>query len=277
MGKVLLCTGNYASKPYRFERICVNVYCIEELCYLLSANPFVIDAGIMDRRLAEWIDTECGLTELGHQLLNLLHKGIQPGIFVDTILDYANYNTEAERERIQEALTGSAGLTDCERAKKQGDYLVNNKKYQLAITEYDKLLLQLPEAETELRASIYHNMGVAYGNLFLFESAARYFKRAYELSGIEESGIHYLIAQRKQMSDGEYITFLAENAKYYELSLKVERLIQENNGQFEATRENRMLSALKIYKDEGNAASYYEEIDRIISRLKEAYRESVTG
>ena len=277
MGKVLLCTGNYASKPYRFERICVNVYCIEELCYLLSANPFVIDAGIMDRRLAEWIDTECGLTELGHQLLNLLHKGIQPGIFVDTILDYVNYNTEAERERIQEALTGSAGLTDCERAKKQGDYLVNNKKYQLAITEYDKLLLQLPEAETELRASIYHNMGVAYGNLFLFESAARYFKRAYELSGIEESGIHYLIAQRKQMSDGEYITFLAENAKYYELSLKVERLIQENNGQFEATRENRMLSALKIYKDEGNAASYYEEIDRIISRLKEAYRESVTG
>ena len=277
MGKVLLCTGNYASKPYRFERICVNVYCIEELCYLLSANPFIIDAGIMDKQLAEWIDTECGLTELGHQLLNLLHKGIQPGIFVDTILDYVNYNTEAERERIQEALTGSAGLTDCERAKKQGDYLVNNKKYQLAITEYDKLLLQLPEAETELRASIYHNMGVAYGNLFLFESAARYFKRAYELSGIEESGIHYLIAQRKQMSDGEYITFLAENAKYYELSLKVERLIQENNGQFEATRENRMLSALKIYKDEGNAASYYEEIDRIISRLKEAYRESVTG
>lgn len=277
MGRTLLCTGKYAEKPYHFENICVNVYCIEELCYLLSANPFIIDAGIMDRKLAEWIDTECGLSELGHQLLNLLHKGIQPGIFVDAILDYVNYNTKAERERIQEALQGSAGLTELERAKKQGDYLVKNRKYQLAITEYDKILMQLPEAETELRASVYHNMGAAYGNLFQFESAAKYFKRAYEQNGQEESCIRYLIAQRELMSEGEYIAFLAENAKYYEASLKVERLLQQTKAQFEATRENRMLSALKIYKDEGNAASYYEEMDRIISRLKENYRESVTG
>lgn len=277
MVKTLLCTGKYAVKPYRFENICVNVYCIEELCYLLSANPFIIDAGIMDRKLAEWIDAECGLTELAHQLLNLLHKGIQPGIFVDTILDYVNYNTQAERERIREALQGSAGLTDMERAKKQGDYLIKNNRYQLAIGEYDRILLGLPEAEGELRASVYHNMGVAYGNLFQFESAARYYKRAYEISGKEESGIQYLIAQRKQMSEGEYITFLAENSKYYELSLKVERLLQGTKEQFEATRESRMLSALKIYKDEGNTASYYEEIDRIISGLKEEYRDCVTG
>ena len=36
-----------------------------------------------------------------------------------------------------------------------------------------------------------------------------------------------------------------------------------------------MLSALKIYKDEGNVASYYEEIDKIISGKKDAYRELV--
>ena len=46
-------------------------------------------------------------------------------------------------------------------------------------------------------------------------------------------------------------------------------------GQFEATRENRMLSALKIYRDEGNTGSYYEEIDKIIARLKDDYRASV--
>ena len=277
MVKTLLCTGKYAEKPYRFENICVNVYCVEELCYLLSANPFMIDAGIMDRKLAEWIDTECGLDELAHRLFNLLHKGIQPGIYVDTILDYVNYNTAEERERILEALQGSAGLTELERSKKQGDYLVKNHKYQLAIAEYDRILMNLPEGETELRASVYHNMASAYGNLFQFESAARYFKRAYELSGKEESGVHYLIAQRKLMKEGEYIAFLAANAKYYELSLKVERLLQEAKEQFEATRENRMLSALKIYKEEGNTASYYEEMDKIITRLKENYRDNVTG
>lgn len=277
MGNTLLCTGKYAQIPYRFENICVNIYSVEELCYLLSANPFMIDAGIMDRKLAEWIDTQCGLTELGHQLLNLLQKGIQPGIFVDAILDYVNYNTKEERERIQEALQGSAGLTELERSKKQGDYLTETGRYQLAITEYERILTELPEAEKELRASVYHNLGVAYGNLFQFESAARYFKRAYELSDREESGIHYLLAQRKRLTEGAYITFLAENARYYELSLKVEKMLREATDGFEATRESRMLSALKIYKDEGNTASYYEEMDRIITRLKEHYRESVTG
>ena len=276
MGNVLLCTGKYAQKPYHFENICVNVYCVEELCYLLSANPFMIDAGIMDKELARWLDKECGLVELSHQLLSLFNKGIQPGIFVDTILDYVNYNSAKEREQIREALTGSAGLSEYARQKLQGDYLIKNGRYQMAISEYDRILMELPEAERELRATIYHNMGVAYGNLFQFESAAKYFKRAYDISGQETSGIQYLVAVRRQLSEGAYISFIADNGRYYELSLKVEKLFEAARGQFEATRESRMLSALKIYKEEGNAASYYEEMDKIIGGLKEGYRECVS-
>ena len=58
-------------------------------------------------------------------------------------------------------------------------------------------------------------------------------------------------------------------------TVKVEKLYEMARGQFEATRENRMLSALKIYRDEGNTGSYYEEIDKIIARLKDDYRASV--
>ena len=119
-------------------------------------------------------------------------------------------------------------------------------------------------------------MGVAYSHLFQFESAAKYLKKAYELSGREESGIQYLSAVRNQLSEGEYISFIADNGQYYELSLKVEKLYEAARGQFEATRENRMLSALKIYRDEGNTASYYEEIDKIISEMKDKYRENVS-
>ena len=38
-----------------------------------------------------------------------------------------------------------------------------------------------------------------------------------------------------------------------------------------------MLTALKIYKEEGNVASYYDEIDKIISRKKDEYRELVVS
>ncbi len=275
MGNVLLCTGRYAENPYHIDSICVNVYCVEELCYLFASNPFMIDAGIMDRELAQWLADECGLMDLSHQLLTLFQRGSQPGIFVDTILDYVNYCSEEERQKIDRVLKDNVGLTPFEKQKKQGDFLMQNERYQLAFNEYDKLLLQLPEGERDLRSQLYHNMGVACGNLFQFENAAKYFKKAYELSGREESGIQYLVAVRSRISEGEYVSFIADNGRYYELSLKVEKRYEAAREQFEATRENRMLSALKIYKEEGNISSYYEEIDKIIAEIKDQYRESV--
>lgn len=275
MGKVLLCTGQYAEKPYFFKSVCVNVYCVEELCYLLAANPFMIDAEIMDRELAEWLDRECRLTELSHQLMTLFHRGSQPRTFVDTILNYTGYCSGEDRNRIEEVLLNNVGLSDYERMKKQSDYYIKNGRYQMAIREYEKLLLQLPEAERDLKASVYHNMGVAYGYLFQFENAAYYFKKAYTVSGREESGIQYLAAVRRQLSEGEYISFIADNGQYYALSMKVEKLFEQARSEFETTRQSRMLTALQVYKEEGNTASYYEEIDRLIGELKEEYRECV--
>ncbi len=276
MGNVLLCTGRYAQHPYHFENICANVYCVEELCYLLSANPFMIDADIMDMRLAQWVDEECGLKDLSHQLINLLNKATQPGVFVDTILDYVNYNTRTDRQRIKEVLKGSAGLSEYQKRKKQGDYLLENGRYRAAVTEYDKMLMELPENEIEMRAGIYHNMAVAYSRLFQYESASKCFKRAYELTGREESGLQYLAAVRSKLRDGEYISFIAENGQYYALSMKLEKIYEEAREQFEATEQSRRLSALEIYRDEGNTASYYDEIDKMIMQLKNDYRQSVS-
>lgn len=275
MENVLLCTGKYAEKPYYFEHAGMNVYCVEELCYLLASNPFMIDAGIMDKQMVQWLYEECELKELSHQLLQLFQRGCQPGVFVDTILDYTGYCSREDKERIDEVLKGSAGLDQYEKQKRQGDYLMKNGRYQLAVHEYEKLLSILPEAEKELIPSVYHNLGVACCRLFRFESGASYLKKAYELSGREESGIQYLEALREQMTEADYVSFIADHREYYELSMKVEKLYEMARGQFEATRENRMLSALKIYRDEGNTGSYYEEIDKIIARLKDDYRASV--
>ena len=275
MGNVMLCTGRYAETPYFFESICVNICCVEELCYLLASNPFMIDAEIMDKKLAQWLDEECGLVELSHQLFTLFRRGSQPGIFAGTILDYVNYCSREDKERIDEVLQNNVGLSQYESQKKQGDFLIKNGRYQMAMAEYDRLLLQLPQTEGRLRPSIYHNMGVACCRLFQFENGARYFRKAYELSGNRESGICFLLAVRQQLGDGEYISFIAENETYYEFSLAVEKLMEKARGNFEAGREKRMLSALRIYKEEGNAASYYEEIDGIISELKDKYRENV--
>ena len=237
----------------------------------------MIDGDIMDKQLAEWIGNECGLGDLSHQLLTLFTRGSQPSVFVNTILEYVNYCSEEQKRKIEEVLQSSAGLNEYERRKKQGDYLIRNHRYRLAIEEYDKLCRDLPETESAILPYAYHNMGVAYTRLFLFEPAAKYFKKAYERSGREESGVQYLAAMRMQMQQEAYITFIAEHGEYHELSLKVERLLKKAAGEYEASEENRMLSALGIYKNEGNVSSYYEEIDKVIGTLKDDYREFVAG
>lgn len=275
MGRILLCTGKYAKNPYYVESVCVNVYCVEELCYLFASNPFLIDRNIMDKKLAEWLDKECGLKELSHQLLNLFHRGSQPGIFVSVILDYVNYCTPEEKKKIEDVLLNNAGLSDYERQKKQADFLLKNHKPRMAVEEYDNLLRQLPETESALKPPVCHNMGVAYASVFQFEMAARYFKKAYDMTGKEESGIQYLAALRLHLQENEYIAFIAEHGEYHNLSLRLEKRLEAAKGQFEASQENRMLTTLKICKDEGNVASYYEEIDKILLKKKEEYRQLV--
>lgn len=275
MGRILLCMGRYAENPYHFNSVCVNVYCVEELCYLFAANPFMINTDIMDQELAEWLDKECGLTELSHQLLMLFRRGSQPSTFVNTILDYVGYCTEEEKKKIDQVLVSSARLNDYERRKKQADYLLKNGRYRMALDEYESLVRELPETESALGPAIYHNMGTAYGCLFQFEAAAKYFRRSYEMSSREESGVQYLEALRMCLKEGDYIDFIAEHREYHQLSLEVERHLKEAKGGFEASQENRMLTALKILKDEGRVSSYYEEIDRIISELKDEYRQVV--
>lgn len=276
MGRVLLCTGKYADRPYHFDNVCVNVYCVEELCYLFASNPFMIDQGIMNKELPQWIDKECGLSELSRQLLNLLNKGSQPSVFVSTIMNYVNYCSPEDMEKINEVLLGNAGLNEYERKKKQADFLLKNRKYGLAIEEYEELCRRLPDTESGLKPSVYHNMGVAYAGVFIFEMAARYFKRAYDMTGDENSGIQFLASQRLYLHEDAYIAFIAEHGEYYNLSLQVEKRLKAAREEFEASEENRMLTALKIYKEEGNVASYYEEIDKIISRQKDEYRELVS-
>jgi tetratricopeptide (TPR) repeat protein len=267
--------GKYADTPYHFSKLCIYIHSAEELCYLFKTNPFILDQDIVDRNLAEWLEKECGLTELGRKLHGLFHKASSISLFVSAILEHVNYCTPAEQRQIADILRSNAGLNDYERKKRQADFLVRNGKYLLALQEYERILDRMPEGERVVSGQIYHNRGVALTGLFLFDRAAESFLRAYEISRKEESGVQYLAAVRQQMTDEAYIRFIADHPDFYNLSLKVEYLMEQALGGFEMTEENRMLFTLKVYKEEGNVNSYYEETGRLAEEIKWRYRDSV--
>ena len=99
MGRVLLCVGKYADKPYFLERLYVNVYSAEELCYCLMQNAFLIGKEIVDEGLAEWLETECGQIELAAGLREMVKAGCGAAGFAGKILDDIGYGSREEIEK----------------------------------------------------------------------------------------------------------------------------------------------------------------------------------
>lgn len=273
MGKVLLCTGRCADKPYFVDKIYVNVYSVEELCYCLLQDSCLLDAELMDRKLISWLAEECGLKELSDRLMELKDKDCPVSDFAGELLRYVGYGSEEEIRRTEENLKNGSGLSASEKKKLRADYYMENRKYVAALKVYDILLQELPAPDNGMKAGIFHNRGVAYAGLFQFENAAESFRQAYELDGAEESCMAYLAACRMWMEETEYVDFISSGKIDYETSLKVEQLVEDAVKQFEGTEESRMLFTLKVCKDEGNSVSYYDEIERITNSLKEQYRE----
>lgn len=272
MGRILLCLGKYAKKPYFMKRAYVNVYSAEEFCYCLMKNAYFADEEIMDDSLPDWMENECGLKELADRLRQMKNAGGTVSECAGMILDYVGYGEKEEIEKAKKGLEKETGLSIYEKRKARADYLAENKKYVLALKGYDNLLEELPEGEKGLQAKILHNRGVAYAGLFQFRNAAESFRQAYECTGGEISYISYLAAVRMYMPETEYVNFTAEEKRGYEQILKVEKLMEETLAAFEGTEENRMLFTLKVCREEGNSASYVEETGRITDDLKEEYR-----
>ena len=68
MGNLILCHDRHAAHPYEISRIHCRIFTIEELCYYLCNNLYLIDYTIMNEPLCTWLEEEIGMKELAEQL-----------------------------------------------------------------------------------------------------------------------------------------------------------------------------------------------------------------
>lgn len=275
MNRAMLCTGEYASTPYYFEKVYVNLYSIEELCFVLYENAFLIEKDILDIHLVEWIEKECKLPELARELYTMINHGTAPGTFVSKILEYVGYYTAAEISKTESILRLNAGKNAFEKWKAKADFMCDMRHYLLAIKEYNSLLEVLPAEEVALTSRVHNNMGVAYMRLYIYDSAEKCFMRAYKLDGNRDALRHYLTVKKMALSENEYIQLVSSDDVMYQVSADIEENYERANEQFEATDEKRHLDALFELRNRPDAALYYEEIDKIADRMKEDYRDIV--
>ena len=275
MSKPILCIGSYAENPYHIEKIGRNVYCIEELCYCIVKNAFLLDEESFGSSLFDWIEEECSLVKLSDELRSMYAKKCSMAALAGTILDYVGYNTRKEVDKTEEILRGNAGMDVYQKKLARANFLLKNGRYAMAFREYEFLLANTPSIDRQLRGKIEHNEGVMYARLFLFDKAANMFLKAYEDGGDKESYYQYLSAVRMDLSNKEYVSFIADNDEAYEASMEIEKRMKEAEDLYASSDENHKLGTLSVYKAEGKMHEYYDQVGEITDKMKQTYRDLV--
>ena len=179
MGELLLCSSELASVPYYVESGSLNVYSLEELCCYMQLNIDLIEPSFMDEELICWLKKELKLETLSSQLKKILSEGGSLTEFVTALVSACSYCTREELYVMQEKLQEFENKSETECQKIRADRFLEKGRYYMSQTAYQKLL-ESPEVSGLLEGNIYHNLGTAYARQFLFEEAAKCYKKAYE-------------------------------------------------------------------------------------------------
>lgn len=222
MGALLLCNRPIAAMPYYIEALSLNIYSLEELCYVIEHHPFLLDEGFFDDELIHWIEWEVGEGELAEHLRQSLRQ--EQGItkLVELILNATGYLTYEAGMGIISQIREMQHKTVFERRKMRADRYAENKKYINALLEYRRILQMEEECKKNpvVCGNIWHNQGTVFARLFLFREARECFEKAYQYHMNLES-IYEAMAACRYLGEDEELANLA--GKYGVDELEVER------------------------------------------------------
>lgn len=226
MGSLILCHKKRAKQPYEITRVHICVHTIEELCYYVCNNLYLIDHTFMNRQLCDWIDTELELESLANRLREELSKNCTQEQFVLSLLKGSVIYNISEINKIQIRLDKLKNQKDVERAKFKADCLMGSREYEDAILVYQSIVSADWDDSVSMQfyGHIYACLGTAYGKMFLYEEAAEAYREAYRLC--EETDVlkAYLYCCMKSKAPEEYVKMLSGNAAY----LSMDALLKED-------------------------------------------------
>ena len=247
MGSLILCHDQHAAHPYEITRIHCKIFTMEELCYYLCNNLYLIDYTIMNEQLCGWLEEDIGKRELADQLRDVIRMRGSVEKFVLTILKSSGIYKEAEMIRIQNVLERLKNQKDIERQKYKGDNLLESGEVEEAILVYQAILNEGEDENTDPKfyGKIYASLGSAYGRMFLYQQAARMYDRAYQICQDKALIKPYLYASYKYMSLEEYHILITKQEEYMEINAQMRREIEEVRAAMPADAGPEMLEKWK--------------------------------
>lgn len=277
MGKLIQCSSPLALTPYHFRLTDTNVYSMEEVCYYIWHNIYMIQEEVFDREFVMWIGKELHMEETSHKLACLIqdHKNLKD--IVVTICCSCDYYDEEEINALIRLMDEIEQMPVYARKKHKGDTYLACHSYEKALEEYEKVFEsdEILHAEKEAYGSIFHNMGVAYSNLAEFRKAAEYFLKAYEQNKKDDSLSQGLFALRLSKDVEGYKKALVDFDVSPEKQLQWEKEYTQVISQSSQCREALKIEKLRNVMKSGNVAEYYDKVHKYVLDWKNEYRKQI--
>lgn len=272
----ILCKTKTAKKPFFIENISTNIYSMEELCYYLYNNLYLIDDTLLNEKLCVWLKDELGLQGLSKKLTALMEQKVSVGEMILPVFKEIYYLSHEQMRIFLAKLSQYEAQPERVRLKMKGDYLFGNEKFRNALNVYKKSL-QTPamdETGSQFEGSVYYNMGCAHARLFEMSEARECLKTAYDMLHSHKVLTGYLTAV--YLADGEEALHKAAGELGVDAKTVQEVLLQIQESENSAMESESALryKELKDRMENGDRKGYEEGMRTYLKDLTDTYHKN---
>lgn len=274
MGKLIICSGKLAKKPFYVKLTNTNLFSIEELCFFLYNNIELIQKDFFDYSLIEWISQELDLPVRAGILKELVDKNAGLKDLVVCIMCSADFYTETEIKHILHTIDELGQLSPIEKMKKKADNYLKYRQFAEASIEYEKIL----ESKEAVMLSgveygnLVHNLAIIQLNTVGVLVAANTFREAYERNRNIETLKQYLLALKLGKKEDKFLEEIKNFNVEETIVDEINETLQQMNYDAENSEDYKIIEELLIFKQSGKVNQFYQLANERINKWKMEFR-----
>ncbi len=272
MSGLLLC-GKRTANPYVITESGVNIYSIEELCYYLYNNTYMVGIEFFSDELIRFIGEELELPSLAQKLKQKVDYNAGLEALVVEVMSSVGYYSTEEYKSIEATIRALGSKSKPERMKARADMLLDRKCYVSAASAYKDILGDTDEKyEAAFIANIWNNLGVVYSKQFMFEDAVNCYKMACDIDRQESYFDNLICAAIFSRSDKLLLDITNQYLVGSDMLDHYLKAIESNRKLLVREREFIDLKDRLKYDGSQELQAYNDGIRHILDRWKDEYR-----
>lgn len=276
MGKLILCSSVIAKQPYCFPMTKTKVYSIEEVCYYIRNNIYMMQEEVFDRAFADWIRGELGMEETADKLDKMRKDHNNLKDIVVTLCCSCDYYTEQEINELIAIMDQTQNVPMRGRQKIKADTYLKNGSLERARQEYERILKNpdMINAESEEFGDIYYRLGVALAGMGEYRHGCAAFQKAYEYTEQQRALEACLYCLKLGGMPEEYEKTAAQMGVTREQQTFMDAQYEEALRQSVESRECKTVRRIRRMKEQGDP-SYEKLAGELLLQWKTEYRQSM--